>query len=55
MTETALYLERLRAMHQDGGRNSDRNGFEAASDAFAAAASDHLKAIRGKRGEMLTC
>jgi hypothetical protein len=46
--EARVVLDRLRAMHQDGGSSPDWKDFKAAREAFVAAASAHLKALRGE-------
>lgn len=44
--EARVVLDRLRAMHRDGGLHPDWEDFKAVREAFAVAASDHLKILR---------
>lgn len=44
--EARVMLDRLRAMHRDGGVNPDWEDFKAVREAFAVAASDHLELLR---------
>lgn len=46
--EARTVLERLAAMHKDGGGNPDWKDFKAARESFVVAANDYLKAMRGE-------
>ncbi|MFM9611518.1 hypothetical protein DF268_35550 [Streptomyces sp. V2] len=45
--EARLLLDRLAAMHKEGGTNPDWKDFKAAREAFAATAGAYLRSLRG--------